>query len=386
VTNLDTFHQLTPDALHKMGGLKWSTHPEALPAWVAEMDFGCAPPIIDAMHRAVDSTNFGYLPPSLRQAMSDACAEWLGTKFGWTVPSDSVRPLADVLTAYELVINHFSDPDGAVIVPTPSYAPFLTIAAALGRRVIELPMQIVAGRYVIDPDGLEAAFIDGGALLVLCDPHNPTGTVYTAEEHLEVAEVVHRHGGRVFADAIHAPLVYPGQRHIPYASVSDVTAGHTVTALSAAKGWNLAGLKAAQVILSNAADLATWAKVGGHAEVGASTFGLVASTAAYSEGDPWLVEVMEYLDDTRHHVVKRFADELPQARVHVPEGTYFAWLDLSFAGLGDATVDVLRERAAVTLTDGIPAGDGYAGFVRFNFGTPRPIVDLMIDRIVAALV
>jgi len=384
--NLDTFHRLSPDSLHQMGGLKWSTHPEALPAWVAEMDFGCAPPILEAMHRAVDTYNFGYLPPVLRQAMSDASAQWLQTRFGWEVPSGSIRPLADVLTAYEMVIEHFSDPDGAVIVPTPSYAPFLTIAAALGRRVIELPLQIVDGRHVIDPSDLEKAFADGGTLLVLCDPHNPTGTVYSADEHRTVAGIVERHGGRVFADAIHAPLVYPGQNHVPYASVSAAAANHTVTALSAAKGWNLAGLKAAQVILSNEADRATWASVGGHAEVGASTFGLVASTAAYSAGDPWLTDVLGYLDDTRHHVVQRFTDELPDAGVHLPGGTYFVWLDLRYAGLGEKTADALRERAAVSLTDGTTAGTGYSGFVRFNFGTPRPIVDMMIDRMVAALV
>ncbi|MFF2329562.1 MULTISPECIES: MalY/PatB family protein [unclassified Streptomyces] len=382
IASLDT---LTPDHLHGMGGLKWSTHPEALPAWVAEMDFGCAPPIVQALHEAVDSLNFGYLPPAVSSSLSSSCATWLQRCFGWDVPADQVRPVADVLTAFQLTIKHFTAPGSAVVVPTPSYTPFLTLPPELGRRVIEVPLRPVDGRWILDPDDLDKALADGAGLVVVCDPHNPTGTVCTAQEHLAVAEVVERHGARVFSDAIHAPIIYPGHSHVPYASVSEVAAAHTVSAVSAAKGWNLAGLKAAQVVFSNPADAESWHEFGLHAEVGASTFGMIASTAAYSAGGRWLESVVDYLDTTRHHIVSRLGEELPQARVTAPEGTYFTWLDLRAAGLGAEAAAVLRDRAGVTVTDGNLAGDGNAGFVRFNFATPRPIVDTMLDRIVAVL-
>lgn len=382
IASLDS---LTPDRLRGMGGLKWSDPAETLPAWVAEMDFGCAPPIVQALHEAVDSLNFGYLPPAVTSSLSASCATWLRRCFDWEVPAERVRPVADVLAAFQLTIRHFTAPGSAVVVPTPAYEPFLSLPAELGRRVIEVPLRPVDGRWLLDPDDLDRALAEGAGLVVVCDPHNPTGTVYSAEEHLAVAEVVQRHGARVFSDAIHAPIVYPGHRHVPYASVSETAAAHTVTAVSAAKGWNLAGLKAAQVIFSNPADAESWSEFGLHAEVGTSNFGMIASTAAYSAGGQWLESVVDYLDATRHHIVSRLAAELPQARVSTPEGTYFAWLDLRGAGLGADAAAVLRDRAQVTVTDGNLAGDGNAGFVRFNFATPRPIVDVMLDRIVAVL-
>ena len=378
------FDETTSDELHLRGSLKWSVYPESLPGWVAEMDFGCAPPIVQALHEAVETQNFGYLPPSVRSAAVTSAADWLRRSTGWDVPVESVRPLPDVLSAYELVFRHFLAEGAAVIVPTPSYAPFLSMPRAAGVPVIELPLRRQGARWVIDPDELDAAFRSGGGLLVLCDPHNPTGTVSTVDELHQIAAVVDRNGGRVFADAIHAPIVFPGAVHTPYAATGEVAASHAISAYSATKGWNLAGLKAAQAIVSNPADMPLWQRVAGHAEVGASTFGLIASTAAYSAGGRWLASVVDYLDSTRRFVASRFAEELPSASVTIPESTYFTWIDLRGADRGSGTVEWMRADAGVFLTDGATAGAGFEGWVRLNFATSRPVVEDMVDRIIGA--
>jgi cystathionine beta-lyase len=382
---LDRFADVTPDALRQIGGLKWSLYPDTLAAWVAEMDFGIAPTITQALHSAVDTGSFGYLPSQLRVSMAEACSGWLSRDFGWDLDPERIRPIADVLTAYEHALTSFTPADGtSVIVPTPAYAPFLTIPRSLGFDIIELPLVREGDRHVIDPVALDEMFAAGGGLLVLCDPHNPTGTVYTREEHLAVADVVERHGGRVFSDEIHAPVVLDGQ-HVPYASVSDAAAGHTLSAVSAAKGWNLPGLKAAQLLLSNDADAETWARVGGHAEHGASNLGVIAATAAYSTGGQWMADIREYLRENREHLLMRFAEELPALGTLRGEGTYFSWLDVSAFDLGPSPVDTVRERAAVILTDGTTNGAVGTSHLRLNFATSRPILDLILDRLVVAL-
>jgi cystathionine beta-lyase len=383
---LDRFEAITADDLRRQGGLKWTTYPDTLAAWVAEMDFGVAPPIAQALHEAIDVTNFGYLPRSMRDSMATACSSWLDRDFGWTVPAEQIRPIADVLTAYEHALTSFAPADRpAVIVPTPAYAPFLTMPRSQGRRVIEVPLIKEGDRYILDLDALDAAFGAGGGLLVLCDPHNPTGTVYTEAEHLAVAEVVARHGGRVFSDQIHAPIVYGDSKHVPYASVSETAAGHTLSAISAAKGWNLPGLKAAQLILSNEDDVLTWGRVGLHAEHGASNLGVIAATAAYSAGGQWIEGIRDYLLRNRDHLLGRLSEELPLVGTNRGQGTYFAWLDLRAFGLGSSPVDTVRERAAVTLTDGATCGEAGQGFLRLNYATPRPILDQIVDRLVVAL-
>jgi cystathionine beta-lyase len=379
------FDEIGIETLRDLGSVKWSLFPDAIGAFIAEMDFGIAPPITRALHAAVDEGNFGYLPRARAQRMAEAYVEWSRTRYGWEVPAENVRPLADVLAALTVAIEHFSAPGSPVIIPTPAYMPFLTVPLAMGREIIQVPMTPVDGRLGYDLEALDAAFRAGGNLLVLCNPHNPIGRVLTREELVAVSEVVARHGGRVFADEIHAPLVYPGHRHIPYASISPVTAAHTVTAASASKAWNLPGMKCAQLILSNEADLAKWTEVGVLAEHGAANLGVVANTAAYTAGAQWLEEVLAYLDGNRYLLADLLARHLPQVRYTPPEGTYLAWLDCRDLGLGDHPAEFFLENAGVAMTDGALCGDAGKGFVRFNFATPRPILREAIERMARAV-
>jgi cystathionine beta-lyase len=304
-----------------------------------------------------------------------------------------------VITGLAAAIRVFSRPGSPVILPTPAYMPFLTLPASLDREIIQVPMAADDGRPVLDLDGIDAAFKRGGHLLILCNPCNPVGRVYGRDELTAVAEVVEGNGGRVFADEIHAPLLYPGGTHVPYASLGPATAAHAVTGTAASKGWNLPGLKCAQLLLSNDRDAATWSERGSTFEHGASTPGVRASTAAYRDGGPWLDDAVAYLDGSRAVLAGLLAEHLPEIGYRPPQGTYLAWLDCRAlfadpgAGLAGgrglpadvSPADFFLARARVMLTDGAACGEAGRGHVRLNFATPRPILAEIVRRLADAV-
>lgn len=380
-----TFDRITHDDLRAAGSMKWTTFPDTIGAFVAEMDYGLAPAITDAVKNALDLGVTGYLPAKLATDLSEATARWYADSYGWQISPERVHHVPDVIAAFELAIEHFTTPGSAVIVPTPAYMPFLLVPPMRGRRVIEVPSIEVDGRWVMDLDGVAQAFRDGGEMLVLCNPHNPLGTVATREELLAIADVVTAAGGRVFSDEIHAPIVYASGRHIPYASVSDTAASHTLTATSASKAWNLAGLKCAQIILSNDADAELWERLGFWPGHGTSTLGVVANIAAYTGGREWLDGVVEYLDGNRRMLAQLVEEKLPGVRMIVPEGSYIALLDFRETGLTGDLGEWFREHAGVAMTDGAACGEAAIGYTRFVFALPRPLLVEAVERIAVAL-
>lgn len=378
------FDAITADDLRQAGSVKWTAFPDTIGAFVAEMDFGVAPAITQAIDASLEAGLTGYLPERLSTRLAEATASWYSEKYGWDVPAQRVRAVPDVIAAFEFAITSYTSPGAAVIVPTPAYMPFLTVPGRLGRRVIEVPSILVDGRWIMDHAAVTAAFADGGELLVLCNPHNPLGTVATRDELLEIAATVDAAGGRVFSDEIHAPLVFAPGMHIPYASVSDAAAAHTLTAASASKAFNLAGFKCAQLIFSNEETERLWEEDGGWAGHGTATIGVIANIAAYTGGEPWLDDVVEYLDGNRR-LLAELVDEIPGVSVVVPEGTYIALLDFRETGLtGDLGV-WFREHAGVAMTDGSACGEAAIGYTRFVFATPRPVMVEAIERIKRAL-
>jgi cystathionine beta-lyase len=380
------FDALTEEGLRAAGSLKWTRYGDAIGAFVAEMDFGTAPVVTRALHAAVDAGLFGYLPTAVAQEMARACAAWQARRYGWTVPAEWITPLPDVLAGLQAAIEHFTPPGSPVVLPTPAYMPFLIVPRLLGREILEVPMVPGDdGRSTYDLDGLDRAFASGGRLFVHCNPHNPLGRVFTEAEQLALAEVVERHGVRVFSDEIHAPLVHPGAVHRPYASLSPVTAAHAVTATSASKAWNLPGLKAAQLLVSNEADAIRWADVGFFAAHGTANLGVLANTAAYDEGEPWLDDVLAYLDGNRRLLATLLAERLPEVRYTPPEGTYLAWLDCRGLGIEGSAGQFFLEQAGVAFVDGPECGAPGAGHVRLNFATPRPVLETIVERMATAL-
>ena len=376
------YDALTVEELRARGGLRWSRFgPGSFGAFVAEMDTGTAPAVQAALRSAVEVGDFGYLAAGPSTAMAAACAAWQRDRYGWAVAPADVHPVADVLRGLEIAITHLTTPGRPVILPTPAYMPFLDLPGLLGREILAVPAIRVDGRPALDLDGLDAAFRAGGELLVLTNPHNPLGRVFTADELRAVCEVVDRHRGRVFADEIHGPLIYPDHRHVPYATLSPTAAGHAVTATSASKAWNLPGLACGQLIVSNDTARAAFARLPTAATHGASPLGVIAAAAAYTHGGLWLDGVLAHLDGNRHALARLLAEHLPDARFDLPEGTYLAWLDLRALGLGDHPAEVLRERTGVALVDGPLCGSPGRGYARLNFATPRPILERLVARL-----
>lgn len=384
LTRFNRVNDLTAHDLRERGSLKWTRFGgDVIGAFVAEMDVGTAPVVIQALREAVERQEFGYLPPRRADALRRACARWQEQRYGWAVAPEQVFPVPGVLFALEYTMRHFSRPDRPVIVPTPAYPPFLLLPGQHGRKVIQVPMVRDGERYTLDVEGVDRAYQAGGDLLILCHPANPVGRVFSAGELAAVTEVVDRHGGRVFADEVHAPLTYPPLRHTPYAATSPTAARHTVTAVSAAKAWNLSGLACAQVIAAPE-ESGAWRQVVSHAPTGASILGAIATTAAYRAGGTWLDDLLAYLDRNRQALGKLLATHLPEIGYQPPEGTYLAWLDCRRLQIKSPLGDFFREAAGVALLDGDTCGDAGHGFVRLTFATPLPILQRAVTRMAHA--
>jgi cysteine-S-conjugate beta-lyase len=386
VTLQQAIDATTATALRARGSYKWTAAgPGGFGAAVAEMDFGAAPAILEALAGLSADAKFGYLPTLLADELAAACAEFQRRRYGWDVDPALIHDVPDVIKALEIAITQFSRPGSPVILPTPAYMPFLSVPGYLGREIIQVRMRGHAGFFALDLDAIGDAFRAGGHLVIFCNPYNPLGRVFTREEMAQLTGVVDAHGGRVFADEVHGPIVYPGLRHIPYASTSAAAASHTLTATSASKAWNLPGLKCAQVILTSEADQQRWEQMGTFAARGASNPGVVANIAAFRRGEAWLDEVLAYLDGSRHLLASLLRRHLPQVRYRPPDATYLAWLDCTALELPRSPGEIVWDSARVTVVDGPAFGAGGAGSFRFNFATPQPILTEMLERIAGAL-
>ncbi|BBU21791.1 MalY/PatB family protein [Mycobacterium xenopi] len=379
------FDALTEERLRQRKTIKWNYfEPDVLPLWIAEMDFPTAPVVVDAARACVANEEFGY--PPVDDELPQATADWCRRRYGWDVQADWVRVVPDVLKGMEAVVNFLTRPESPVVLPVPAYMPFFDVLRVTGRQRAEIPMlQDVSGRYVMDLDALDAAFASGAGSLILCNPNNPLGTAFTAEELRAIVEIAARHGARVIADEIHAPLVYE-RPHVAAASVSDAAADTVVTLVSASKGWNLPGLMCAQVILSNRRDATEWDRINMLHKMGASTVGIRANIAAYRRGGPWLDELLRYLKANRDHLAQRLPELIPGVKVNTPDATYMSWVDFRALNLPAEPADYLLSKAKVALSPGIPFGAKVsAGFARLNFGTTRAILDRAITAMAAAM-
>lgn len=384
-----TFDRITLEDLRAGGGLKWRAFPDCIGAFVAEMDFGIAPPIRDALRDAAERGQVGYLSATPLHAMAEACARWQSAHHGWDVPADAIKAVPDVLGALEVVSRYYLPQGAPVALPVPCYMPFLPFLALLGHPVVQVRMhqegRLDGDGWTLDEDALESAFVGGARLLVLCNPHNPIGKVYSRDELQRISAIAARHDARVFADEIHAPLVFPGHRHVPYAIVSDEAARQAITAVSASKAWNLAGLKCAQLIFTRREDLDRWRELDHFAGHGTATLGVLAHTIAWSRCDGWLQNVLAYLHGNRELLGRLLRERLPQVGCVEPQGTYLAWLDCRGLALDMRPDTFFRRHARVALTDGRECGLGGEGHVRLNFAMPRPLLVETVERMAAAV-
>ncbi|WP_086723983.1 MalY/PatB family protein [Streptomyces sp. NRRL B-24085] len=375
--------RLTLEQLRRRTSMKWRTYPQdVLPLWVAEMDVPLAEPVVRAVRDAVELGDTGY--PS-GTAYAEALAAFAGERWGWdglAVQRTAIVP--DVMLGIVEMLKLVSGQGDPVVVNSPVYPPFYQFVGNMGRKVVEAPLG-EDGR--IDFEVLEDVFRQvrkgaGRPAYLLCSPHNPTGTVHSAAELADVAALAHTYGVRVVADEIHAPLVAAGATFVPYLSVPG--GGSGLSLMSASKGWNLAGLKAAVAVAGPDAadDLARLPEEVGH---GPSHVGVLAHTAALRDGGAWLDALLAGLDDNRRLLAGLLAERLPAVRYEPAESTFLAWLDCRALGLGDDPAAVFLERGRVALNSGIPFGTGGAGFVRLNLATSPELITEAVRRMAVAL-
>lgn len=388
-----TFDHITAESLVGAGGTKWTSFPGALGMWVAEMDFGLAEPIKQTLHRVVDQGQTGYLAPGWVDQLQQAVVGFVGSRYGWTVEPGNVRPVPDVLSVLVLTMKYHLREGARVVVPTPAYMPFMTLPGAHGRELVQLPMTRDAAGWSLDLDRLDDTLGEGD-LLVLCNPYNPLGKVWTREEMVAISEVVEKHHARVFNDEIHAPLTLHGAQHVPYPTVSQAANAHSITAMSASKAWNLAGLKCAQMIVNDEdAKRLEEFKPDLHE---CSTPGLLANITAFTEGGEWLSEVITYLEGNQQLIVDLLPEVLPGVEFVPNEATYLAWFDCTALELAPSpqespnrvratTIASAFLKQGVALNDGALCGEVGRGSVRMNFGTARPIVREALERMGRAL-
>jgi cystathionine beta-lyase len=366
---------LTDEEARRALPLKWGTVPDdVIPAWVAEMDYAVDPVVMEAVQRGLASGVTGY-PLEREPALGRAYAGWAARHFGWAPDPEAVHEVVDVTAGVRIALDVLSGP-GGVIFPTPGYNAQHGLAGVTGREEVLMEVPPSVTRAELDLDLLDRLFADGARTLLLTQPHNPLGRVFTLAELEGIRDVVVRHGARVVSDEIHAPLVLPGAEHVSYLSVEG-THDHAVAVVAASKAFNTAGLKCAQLVVPSAVDRARLADQPMSRNDSWSPLGVIAARAAYDHGDGWLASLVERLDQQRALLGDLLATHLPEVRMRPLEATYLAWLDASAYGHDDAAA-VALERGRVKVSPGESYAPGTTGQVRLNIATsPDRLVEIV---------
>ncbi len=366
---------------------KWHTYPpDILPAWVAEMDFPVAEPIHRVLQRAVDTWDVGYPIAPRDTGLREAFCERMQDRFGWAIDVQRVEILSEVVQGMYVAVEAYSESGDGVVVQTPIYPPFLGAVADTGRRLVENRLVDGPSGWEIDQAALAAGITPDTRVLLLCNPHNPTGRVYTRAELEAIGALVLEHDLVVVSDEIHCDLLFDGREHIPFGSLSPEIAARTVTLNSASKAFNIAGLRCAVAHFGSEALHDRFnQRFPRHVRGGIGLLGIYASIAAWRESQAWLDEAVPYLQANRDHLLAQLAAHFPGVRCHAPEGTYLAWLDCAGLGLATEPAAHFRRHGRVALSPGRSFGTGYDAFARINFATSRAILDQVLERITKSL-
>ena len=377
------FEDLDLDRLRRRRSQKWRAFPpEVLPAFIAEMDYDLAEPVKAALRSAVDLDDCGYANSS---GVGEAFAAFAAARHGWTVDPGLVHLVPDVMAGVDLILALATEPGDGIVINTPVYPPFFAHISGARRRVVEAPLARRDGRWDLDFDALEAAFAAGARGYLLCNPHNPSGRVFSAADLRRIAALADRYGVIVLADEIHAPLTLPGARHTPYVALGGAAAEHGVTLASASKAFNVAGLKAAVAVAGSPAMQSLLKRLPEAGRYGAGLFGVLASLAAWDAGGEWLDALIAQLDHARAEFGALLAQRLPEAGYRPPEASYLAWVDVSRLDLGAEPAKVFLERGRLALGDGLRFGAPGEGHVRVTIGTSSALLADIVDRMAAAV-
>ncbi len=374
---------LSLEQLRERTSEKWREYPaDVLPLFVAETDFPLAPSVTRTLERAVATGDTGYI--ASRTPLAGSFTAFAQRRYGWVPDPARMRSTADVSMGIVEILRRVTSPGDRVIVMPPVYPPFYDLVEEAGAVVERVPLRDTGSAWEIDLDGIRIALEGGARAVLLCSPHNPTGTVHSAASLVALAELVAAHGAAVVSDEIHAPLAQPAAGFVPFLAVSDAAREFGYAVVSASKAFNLAGLKCALMVTASDGPTRLVRSLPIEVEWRTGQFGLLAAVAAFSEeSDEWLDGLLATLDENRRLLADLLAEHLPGARYRIPDAGYLAWIDLTDLGWGENPARRILREAKVALHYGLAFGAEGAGHVRVNFGTSPEILTDAVLRVAA---
>ncbi|UAL46721.1 pyridoxal phosphate-dependent aminotransferase [Sutcliffiella horikoshii] len=358
---------------------------DVLPMWVADMDFQAPQEVTKAIMDKAQHGIYGYT--AISTSVDDAVSSWFQKQHGWELKQEWLTYISGVVPALSATIQTFSNPGDKVIVFSPVYYPFYDMVTYNDRKLITSPMEYRNGRYYMDLQDFEAKLDGDVKLLLLCNPHNPGGTVWTREELEQLGKICVKHNVIIVSDDIHADLVFENHTYNAIAFISDDIARQTVTCIAPTKTFNIAGLQAAAMVTSNDSfreKLELFMKKQGHFLL--NMLGVSAMEAAYRHGKPWLDEVLDYIEDNMDYAVEYIQKEIPGVDASKPEGTYLLWIDCRKLGLGEEELKrLLLHKGKLALESGGKFGKEGNGFVRMNVACTKTTLQEGLLRLKTAL-
>jgi len=364
--------------------IKWDLFGEGvLPLWVADMDFASPLEIISGIQARTGHPIFGY--QSRDAEILDVICDWIFIQHGWKIAPEDILLMPGVVAGFNWAVRSFSEINSSVIFQTPVYFPFFKISENNNVRQITVPLINTENGYEIDFNDFEAKIRDDTRVFILCNPHNPVGRVFRKRELERMGEICLTHNILICSDEIHCDLVYPEHKHLPIASLSEEFAMNTITLMAPSKTFNIPGLHFSFAVVQNEIlrNKMTSTRNGmiGEPNILAQS----AAKAAYECGREWLEALIKYLDQNRQLVVEFIRTNIPEIRIHSPEGTYLAWLDCSALDIEEEPFKFFLENARVALNDGEMFGGNTKKFVRLNFGCPKPILMEALNKMALSI-
>lgn len=381
-----SFDDIDIETLRRRRGMKWNNYgSDVLPAWVADMDFPVAPPIHRRLQEILDTSDFGYPQKTHERRLVELLVQRCRERFDWTVDPGRVEVIVDVVQGLQMCLQMFTQSGEGAAMLTPIYPPFLNTTRALGRRIDHHILTPGPDGYEIDWGRIESSIEPDTRVLLLCNPHNPTGRVLTREELARLADLAIEHNLLVVSDEIHSDLIFDRRTHVPFASLGPEIEARTVTLMSASKTFNIAGLRCAMMVFGSAGLHETYRSGPRFIRGGASSLGMHAAEVAWTECDDWLADLLRYLEGNRNLIEGFLAEHLPDIDFLSPQATYLAWLDCRRLGLGDDLWRTVLDKGRVALSDGRDFGPGGEDCLRLNFATSRNLLNEALHRLRHAL-
>ncbi len=356
---------------------------ELLPLWVADMDFKCPQPVIDAVTKRAELGIYGYSVTNSDGFVEAACT-WVKRRYHYNIEKEWIVYTRGIIPGYNIAIQAFTNPGDGVLIQRPVYSPYTDSIVTNGREVVDSPLKRVNGHYEIDFEDFEVkAARPNTKLMIMSNPHNPIGRVWTEEELQKIGEICVKHHVIIVSDEVHADLIMKGYRHVPIASLSKEIADITISAYAPSKTFNMAGLQTSYFVISNPFLRADFVGQQARNRIwDINFFGSAALQAAYTECDEWLDELLIYLEDNMDFMKEYLESRIPKLKMNKPEGTYLVWVDFTGTGLsGEQLQKKMLEEAKIAVDFGDWFGDGYELFARFNVACPRNILQEALHRL-----